>query len=76
MSNSISNQLIEERYKFIIENGGKAAKVSGAGGGGFMMILCDPKERYNLVKKLQELDGKVMLPHFTEEGTQAWTIYE
>lgn len=76
ISNSISNQLIEERYKFIIENGGKAAKVSGAGGGGFMMILCDPKERYNLVKKLQELDGKVMLPHFTEEGTQAWTIYE
>ena len=44
MSNSISNQLIEERY--------------------------------NLVKKLKELDGKVMLPHFTEEGTQAWTIYE
>lgn len=76
MSNSISNPLIEERYKFIIENGGKAAKVSGAGGGGFMMILCDPKERYNLVKKLQKLDGKVMLPHFTEEGTQAWTIYK
>ncbi|STO30820.1 bifunctional fucokinase/L-fucose-1-P-guanylyltransferase [Fusobacterium necrogenes] len=76
MSNSISNPLIEERYKFIIENGGKAAKVSGAGGGGFMMILCDPKERYNLVKKLQKLDGKVMLPHFTDEGTQAWTIYK
>lgn len=76
MSNSISNPLIEERYKFIIENGGKAAKVSGAGGGGFMMILCDPKEKYNLVKKLQQLDGEVILPHFTEEGTQAWTIYE
>lgn len=76
MSNSISNPLIEERYKFIIENGGKAAKVSGAGGGGFMMILCDPREKYNLVKKLQQLDGEVILPHFTEEGTQAWTIYE
>ena len=76
MSNSISNLIIEERYNFIIENGGKAAKVSGAGGGGFMMIICDPKERYNLVKKLQKLDGEVMIPHFTEEGTQAWTIYE
>lgn len=76
MSNSISNSLIEERYKFIMENGGKAAKVSGAGGGGFMMILCDPKEKYNLVKKLQQLNGEVILPHFTEEGTQAWTIYE
>lgn len=76
MSNSITNSLIEERYKFIMENGGKAAKVSGAGGGGFMMILCDPREKYNLVKKLQQLDGEVILPHFTEEGTQAWTIYE
>lgn len=75
MSNSISNLMIEERYNFIMKNGGKAAKVSGAGGGGFMMIICDPKERYNLVKKLQTLDGKVILPHFTEEGTQAWTIY-
>lgn len=75
-SSVISNDYIEKIYEYIMKNGGKAAKISGAGGGGFMMILCDPKKRYNLVKKLQELDGKVMLPHFTEEGTQAWTIYE
>lgn len=76
MSSSISNPFINEIYDFIMENGGKAAKVSGAGGGGFMMILCDPKERYTLVEKLKEKDGNVMLVQFTEKGAQAWTLYE
>lgn len=75
-SSVISNKYIEEIYEYIMKNGGKAAKISGAGGGGFMMIFCDPKERYSLINKLQKFDGKVILPHFTEEGTQAWTIYE
>ncbi len=76
MSLAISNPLIEERYNYIIDNGGKAAKVSGAGGGGFMMVICDPKERYGLVEKLKKTDGKVMGVQFTEKGAQAWTLYE
>jgi D-glycero-alpha-D-manno-heptose-7-phosphate kinase len=76
MSLAISNPLIEERYNYIIDNGGKAAKVSGAGGGGFMMVICDPKERYGLVEKLKKTDGKVMCVQFTEKGAQAWTLYE
>ncbi|MEW6621782.1 MAG: dehydrogenase [Bacillota bacterium] len=75
-SSSISNPLIEEMHEFIMKNGGKAAKISGAGGGGFMMILCNPTERYNLVEKLKETHGKVMTPQFIERGAQAWTIYD
>jgi D-glycero-alpha-D-manno-heptose-7-phosphate kinase len=74
MATSISNDVINTTYEFIMANGGKAAKISGAGGGGFMMILCDPEERYNLVKKLKNLNGHVMLVHFSEEGAQAWTL--
>jgi len=72
----ISNSRIEEIYNYVMENGGKAAKISGAGGGGFMMIVCDPARRYELVKKLKELDGQVFTTSFTERGTQAWTLYE
>lgn len=75
ISSVISNPLIDEMYNYIMENGGKAAKISGAGGGGFMMIICDPKERYNLVKKLRATVGKVMCVQFTEKGAQAWTLY-
>ncbi len=76
MSNAISNDFINKTYDFIMNNGGKAAKVSGAGGGGFMMILCDPKERYSLIEKLRKKEGKVMLAQFSEKGAQAWTLYE
>ncbi len=76
MSSSISNPLIENMYDFIMNNGGKAAKVSGAGGGGFMMIICDPKDRYTLVEKLKETDGEVILVQLTEKGAQAWYLYD
>ncbi|MDO7786863.1 GHMP family kinase ATP-binding protein [Desulforamulus aquiferis] len=74
-SSIVTNSRIEEIYDYVMEHGGKAAKISGAGGGGFMMIICDPKRRYELIKKLKHTDGQVMLAAFTEKGTQAWTIY-
>lgn len=75
-ASAITNTEIDKMYDFIIRNGGKAAKISGAGGGGFMMILCDPKERYNLIEKLKDTDGKVIMAQFTEKGAQAWVIYD
>lgn len=75
-SSSISNADIEEIYDYIMANGGKAAKISGAGGGGFMMILCDPTERYSLTEKLRQTKGFVITPQFIERGAQSWTIYE
>jgi D-glycero-alpha-D-manno-heptose-7-phosphate kinase len=76
MSTTITNPLIDEIYNFIMLNGAKAAKISGAGGGGFMMILCDPIERYSLIQNLKKTEGKVMSVHFTETGAQAWTLYK
>lgn len=74
-SSVISNPEIDRVYNFIMDHGGKAAKISGAGGGGFMMIICDPKERYTLVEELKKLNGKVMTASFYDEGCQAWTLY-
>ncbi len=75
-SSVISNETIEEAYQFVMANGGKAAKISGAGGGGFMMIVCDPASRYTLVQKLKQRPGSVYTVSFTERGTQAWTLYD
>ncbi len=75
-SSAITNLEIDKMYDFVMNNGGKAAKVSGAGGGGFMMILCEPTERFNLIKKLRATNRKVMQPQFIERGAQAWTLYE
>lgn len=74
-SKVVSNPQIEEIYKLVMENGGKAAKISGAGGGGFMMIICDPPKRFILENALKATNGKVIRSSFTEKGTEAWTIY-
>ena len=73
----ISNPKIEETYNFIMENGGLAAKISGAGGGGFMIIWCMPEKRYELIRALKKREeGKTKVIDFVEDGTQAWTIYD
>ena len=74
-ASSISNKFLDDLYQFVIDNGAEAAKISGAGGGGFMMIYCNPCKKIALIKALAEKQGKVLTPSFTETGTQAWTIY-
>jgi D-glycero-alpha-D-manno-heptose-7-phosphate kinase len=66
---------LDELYQFAVDNGAESAKISGAGGGGFMMIYCNPCNRIKLIHALNEKKGIVLTPSFTEIGTQAWTIY-
>jgi D-glycero-alpha-D-manno-heptose-7-phosphate kinase len=75
IATSISNDFLDELYGYALDCGAKSAKISGAGGGGFMMIYCDPCDRIKLIKALKKKDGMVMTTSFTEIGTQAWTIY-
>lgn len=73
----ISNPKIEEVYNYAIENGAKACKISGAGGGGFMMILCDPCKRFSLIQALNKLGfGLVKTVDFVDSGSKSWRQYE
>jgi len=72
---SITNAFLDELYQYALDNGAESAKISGAGGGGFMMIYCNPCNRINLIRALKKKEGIVLTPSFTETGSQAWTIY-
>jgi D-glycero-alpha-D-manno-heptose-7-phosphate kinase len=74
-ASSITNSFLDELYQYALNNGAESAKISGAGGGGFMMIYCNPCRRIELVRALKDKQGMVLTPSFTETGTQAWTIY-
>lgn len=74
MAAGISNPLIDQAERVAFANGARAAKVSGAGGGGFMMFLCDPEDRLRLSRSLLELGGNIMDFHFIPQGATAWRV--
>lgn len=73
-ANTISNKSIDDIYQAAINAGASAGKVSGAGGGGFMMFFVAPDRRMELIRALSHFGGSVSNVHFTKHGTQAWSI--
>lgn len=73
-SKSISNDLIDKIETEVLSHGAKSIKVSGAGGGGFMMIFIEPKSRIDLIKTLSKHSGYCKEFNFTKEGSYAWRI--
>ncbi len=54
--------------------GAWGGKVSGAGGGGFMMLCTDPENRYRLVNALNAAGGVASSVKFTFDGVEAWSL--
>ena len=70
----ISNTELEQNIDFIMKNGGEAVKVSGAGGGGVLMIYCNPVNRQKLLDALKTLPGAVFPVKFAKNGAESWVI--
>jgi D-glycero-alpha-D-manno-heptose-7-phosphate kinase len=73
-SKSVSNSRVEEIFELGLKNGAVAGKVSGAGGGGFLMFMTDPEHRYRLVTALNDSGVQASPIQFTEGGAEAWVI--
>lgn len=71
---TVSNPRIDEIYNAAIDAGALSGKVSGAGGGGFMMFFVPTESRMNVIHTLNKFEGQVSNCHFTNFGTQAWRI--
>jgi D-glycero-alpha-D-manno-heptose-7-phosphate kinase len=72
---TISNPYIDEIHDSAMAAGALAGKLSGAGGGGFMMFLADPAQRPNVMRALTAFGGVVMTCNCTEAGAHAWRKY-
>lgn len=75
MADAISNSMIQEVFDVAMPAGALAGKVSGAGGGGFVMLMVDPTRKKEVINALGKLDGFVMPFQFTEGGAHGWKIY-
>lgn len=74
MATGISNELIDDIYDAALAAGATGGKISGAGGGGFMMFFADSVNRYKVVEALSKFGGDVMNYQFTNNGLDSWTI--
>ncbi len=75
MANSISNSKIDNIIDVANKAGAISGKVSGAGGGGFIIFIVDPVKKHNLKKVLNKTDGKTLEFQFSEGGSHAWKIF-
>lgn len=71
----VTNDRLDDLHEKAKSAGALAGKVSGAGGGGFMMFLVDPQRRLELQSMLEGEPGRIMPCHFTKHGTHAWKIF-
>jgi D-glycero-alpha-D-manno-heptose-7-phosphate kinase len=55
LASRISNGVIDELYTYALESGAIGGKISGAGGGGFLLVYCRPENQENLRRKLHKL---------------------
>ena len=76
MAGAITNPVIQEAFDTALAAGAVAGKVSGAGGGGFIMLMVPPTRKMAVVRALEALPGKVVPFQFTERGAHAWRVYE
>jgi D-glycero-alpha-D-manno-heptose-7-phosphate kinase len=58
MAANISNSQIEEIYAAAKKAGATGGKISGAGGGGFMIFYCPGNTRYQVIETLNTFGGK------------------
>jgi D-glycero-alpha-D-manno-heptose-7-phosphate kinase len=73
MASKISNDHLETIYAEAMQHGATGGKISGAGGGGFMVFYCPGTTRYDVIKSLSKFEGKTIPFLFTEHGLTSWT---
>jgi len=72
MSPYISNEHIDELYDLALRNGALGGKLTGAGGGGYILLFCDFEKKHRLIEAL--VAAGATASEFAFEG-KGWTTW-
>ena len=74
-SSKVTAPYIDELYGVARQNGAIGGKLLGAGGGGYLLLLCEFDKWHIVARRLEELGGKVVHFAFEFNGLQTWEVY-
>lgn len=66
----VSNPEIDAWYAAARDAGAQGGKITGAGGGGFLMLYADPTRRYDVIQRMSELGLVWVDTAFEREGAR------
>lgn len=73
MAEGITNDLMNDIYTTAKKAGATGGKISGAGGGGFMIFYCPGTTKFNVIESLTKFGGQWRQYQFVEHGLTTWT---
>lgn len=76
LSPRISNSSIDEMYQAARRNGALGGKITGAGGGGYMLLYCQFEKKHKVAEALKHLGASTTEFAFESRGLQTWRIHE
>lgn len=73
LSSHITTTKIDAIYNAAMDAGAIGGKISGAGGGGFMVFCCPQHTKANVLQALSKFGGQIFPYSFVNEGVERWT---
>ncbi|UCE03521.1 MAG: GHMP kinase [Candidatus Latescibacterota bacterium] len=74
MAQRITNPDIDALYQTARAHGALGGKILGAGGGGYLLLMCEFGRKHIIARKLEEMGAQAVDFHFVEHGLQTWEV--
>jgi D-glycero-alpha-D-manno-heptose-7-phosphate kinase len=74
MASQITAPYIDEMYDEARAQGALGGKITGAGGGGYMLLYCPFDRKHLIAERLEQLGAQVVDFNFDAHGLQTWSV--
>ncbi len=74
LASQITNPVIDELYATARAHGALGGKITGAGGGGYLLLYCAFDKKHIVAAELEKLGGQVVEFMFEPHGLQTWEV--
>jgi len=75
-STNVSNNKIDKLYDSAIKSGAVGGKLTGAGGGGHMLLYCEKNKQARVIKKMKSYGIYQVKFNFHNEGAKIFNLYD